>query len=509
MNKARKIIAGLLAVVLAMSMMTSCKLKKGSDEPQESAEEIALKDSLKENDYKGGVNRTLSLKTNVLAVMENMKQNNETIRTENPNTFWNQEGYQDFVVNFLNSDIINDTKYFGEEEEGGWEGVVESLKTTENSFTHLDDKGNYVLNSDTKVLRNEKDDYSVSAPGTLRYNNTDYNGMYNYHILYDCDKDWCKSYAETNFNAPIPSVTAKLYEYARIDKNTFAIQTSKERLVIVLEDSAEDVSIKDRQIKEFYYSKLTDGVRTSFMPYEAVSIEGLDDVYSIEAENKNKIYESYPFVNEKGDLSNLYGKNDSIFLTNDIVGNINGKWAFAEKTLQQAIVYKDGALVVITFNKLSEGYEKFIYTLEGVSDSVVSEIEGMIEIKDLVGLNNQEPVATVPDSTVQETGAPDSSSASGEEESSMPLADTAPGETAEANEPDVTKLGNSSEEDSSSESEGEPTESPAESTTESETTEQPADSTVESAAETADSSSYTEEELKAMLEQIQNSSQSE
>ncbi len=92
----------------------------------------------------------------------------------------------------------------------------------------------------------------------------------------------------------------------------------------------------------------------------------------------------------------------------------------------------------------------------------------------------------------------------------MPLADTAPGETAEANEPDVTKLGNSSEEDSSSESEGEPTEPPAESTTESETTEQPADSRVESAAETADSSSqYTEEELKAMLEQMQNSSQSE
>lgn len=377
-----------IALVMSMAMLSACgNSAELSAEEQENAKLTA---ELQQNDYRGGVIRTGVLQDNVLKIMENMKQNNTVIREDSPNSFWNKEGYQDFVVNFLSSDIITDTQWFNEEETD-WTTTIENFKTYENSFVTMSD-GAYVFKDGVKITRNEKDDYSATSSGDISYDNQNYSGVFNYRILYDCDKDWCKAYATTTLNTNIPEITAQLYEYARIDENTFAIQTSTERLVVVFEEASTDTDLRERTIKEFYYSKLTqDGERTTFEPYEAIDVVDEEtNTYQEGKEYLNEAMSAYPFINQEGDMANCYGKNNSIFLTDDIVANVDGKWVFEDKSLQQAIVYKDGALVVTTYNKLSENYERFIYTLEGSSDKAVSEIEDMVQIQNLVGTHKND-----------------------------------------------------------------------------------------------------------------------
>ena len=55
---------------------------------------------LQQNDYRGGVIRTLTLKDSVLNVMEQMKSNNTAVRETSPNSYWTADGYQDFVSTF-------------------------------------------------------------------------------------------------------------------------------------------------------------------------------------------------------------------------------------------------------------------------------------------------------------------------------------------------------------------------------------------------------------------------
>lgn len=392
-NKLKKATALFLAMTTMAVAMTGCTDKEAEKLAAEQAKIEASNKELRQNDYRGGVLRTLAMKDMVLSLVDEMKANNAYIRKENPNAFWSAEGYQEFVTTFLSYPIIEDTIYFNEEQTD-WDKIVSTMCSVQNSFTKLSD-GAYVLKyPEMLISRIEKDDYSVSnLSGTIN-NNPAYKGMINYRILYDCDKDWCKAYKAISPTTEVPDLTAEMYEYARINNDTYAVQTSKERLVVVFETVSGDTDLKKREIKEFYYSKLVnDGVRTTFTPYEPVDEYDAHTGKPIQENiSLNKLYtEKDKFdntVNEKGDLSFQYGKNDSLFY-ND-VNAINHEWVFEDKSLQQAIVYKDNTLVVTTFNKLSEKYERFIYKRSGVTDETIKEIENMVEINKLVGIKEVE-----------------------------------------------------------------------------------------------------------------------
>jgi hypothetical protein len=390
--KSYKWFAAALAVVCLSCSFTGCGSNTATtEETSEVVVDTATKEVM-QNDYRGGVVRMQALQDEVLSLVEDMKSNNITVRTDNPNSYWTADGYQDFVTNFLSIPIITDTQYFNEEETD-WETIVNTTLTSANSFTVADSDGAYTSAfSSIGFTRNEKDDYSITGVTGNIAGNSLYQGSFNYRILYDCDKDWCKAYKTLTLTADMPEVTAEMFEFARIDNDTFAIQTSKERLVVVLQPVEEDTDIREREIKEFYYSKLTvDGVRTTFEPYETLpEYDEITGAYVSANASKNTLYASTygSTINGKGDLSFYYGKNDSIFY-NDM-SSIGSDWVFEDKGLQQAIVYKDGALVVTTYNKLSENYERFVYKLAGTTDATVAEIEAMVEIKDLVGVQQVE-----------------------------------------------------------------------------------------------------------------------
>ena len=379
------LIARMIASILSVSMVfsfASC----GKKTEAEIAAETATKE-IRLNDYRGGYCRTEAIKNNIVGLMENMKENNTAIRSENPNSYWTRDGYQDFVTNFLNNEIFKETQWFNEEETT-WEQIVSQMSKTESRFTSGNSQDGYSLKSGVSIIRNEKDDYTITGIETKETGDFG-TTMSDYRVLYDCDKDWCKAYMTSTISGQqvdIPSFTYDMSEYGRIDDDTFVIQTDKERLLVKFKSVDSDTDIREREIEEFYYSRLVnDGARTTFKPFSPISIyDSVTKEYVQENDKYNEAMKLYPKLNENGDLSDRYGANDSVFLLQ--MSEITPDWVFEDKSLQQAITYKNGILIVTTYNKLSEKYERFIYALDGADESTIKELENMVSINNLVGI---------------------------------------------------------------------------------------------------------------------------
>lgn len=433
MNKWNKRIASaVLAAGLTFSLV-GCG--SGSAGTQTSNATDKTGQELQQNDYRGGVIRTLTLKDSVLNVMEQMKSNNTAVRETSPNSYWTADGYQDFVSTFLDTPIITDTQWFNEEETD-WDTVISQMASETSSFSAGGDEG-----LTAKVTRNEKDDYSVagvSITDPLLMSSDNSTGLTaNYRILYDCDKDWCKAYATATVDATLPDITTQLFEYQRVDDDTFAIQTNRERLVVVLKpvnadktevatktekkdsqksDTVQYVDMRNREVKEFYYSKLVkDGMRSTFTPYEELPEVESTSATELNANiKKNELMQKYPFMNEYGDVAFYYGEKDSMFF--HAPADMNEKWVFEDKALQQAIVYKDGILVATTYNKLSDSYERFIYARSDADSSITKSLEDMVVINSLVGVVEEAKVSQSPEDTA-DTGENSETDATSEESS--------------------------------------------------------------------------------------------
>ena len=340
---------------------------------------------LLQNDYRGGVMRADVVKNTVLKAIDTLKQGNITIRSDNPNSYWTAEGYQDFVANFFSTSIINDTQWFNEEETD-FETVITQMASTANSFTGKNDNGEYVSRyPQLSVKRNEKDDYEISGATTALKGVTSSTDA-KYRILYDCDKDWCKAIctADINIDAIKNPVTTQMFEYARLDNNTFVIQTETERLVAVFEPTTEDTDLRERQLKEFYYSRLAVNCnRTGFKAFEPLPEVDENEAYSAENAQINATMKNYPYVNQDGEQASYYGAKNSLFLVDK--ANLNKDWVFEDKALQQAISYKDNNLIVLNYNKLAERYEQFVYYKDKAPSD--DEVKKIVDVSKLVGDN--------------------------------------------------------------------------------------------------------------------------
>lgn len=441
----RKLSTIFLAVLCAV-MLTGCDSGTTSKENTSAVIDAATREN-RQNDYRGGVIRTLSLKTNVLAIMDGMKSNNDIIRDGNPNSFWTTNGYQDFVATFLTAPIINDTQWFNEEETD-FATAVNQMFSVANSFTVAGDEGYQAKSSSISPRRNEKDDYSITGLSGNIADNSAYNGSVEYRILYDCDKDWCKAYTTLTIGgSSIPNVTSEMFEYARINNDTFAIQTSNERLLVILEPTDEDTDIRNRKIKEFYYSRLTGGQRTTFVPYESLPDTDEDGKVISENRNKNNMMTKYSLLNDKGDIAVQYGVSNSLF-TGENLAATDYSWVFEDGALQQAIIYKQDMLVVTTYNKLSEKYERFIYSVNAIDENLVAEIEKMVNIEGLVGYVDVKVTVTPSDtpSNADENNSGGNTTSGTESEQS----DTSSSDDTTSSNPDETTNSDTSQSENSS-----------------------------------------------------------
>ena len=143
----------------------------------------------------------------------------------------------------------------------------------------------------------------------------------------------------------------------------------------------------------FRSSKLVqEGMRTTFTPYLPLpeTDEAMGEVLDENVEH-NEYMNEYKGFNENGDIAILYGQHDSVFFIDPADVAIPEKFVFEDQSLQQAICYKDGVLVVTTYNKLSNAYERFTYAmkeLDGkkVDGKIADELEKMVAINKLVGI---------------------------------------------------------------------------------------------------------------------------
>ena len=199
---------GIFAIMLASSvMLAGCGKKDAEKEKAEQAKNVLdeldenwiyKSSSLYQNDYRGSVYRSYVLQKKVLDATEYMKSGNNVIREENPNSYWNIKGYQEFVTNFFTIPIIYDTEDISEESASypTWEDTIARISADTNSFTVAGDEGN-VLKSGITISRNEKDDYTIEGlPWNISSLGSSYNGTLTYRILYDASKDWAKAYAQ-------------------------------------------------------------------------------------------------------------------------------------------------------------------------------------------------------------------------------------------------------------------------------------------------------------------------
>lgn len=410
---------GIFAIMLASSvMLTGCGKdaeKKKEEQVKSTLEKLDEEwkyksSSLYQNDYRGSVYRSYVLQKKVLDATEYMKSGNNVIRDENPNSYWNVKGYQEFVTNFFTIPIIYDTEDISEESEAypTWEDTVARISADTNSFTVAGEEGN-VLKSDITISRNEKDDYTIKGLSwSIKPLNSSYNGTLTYRILYDASKDWAKAYAKMplfSYGSKDIDGTAQIYEVRRIDNNTYVLQTSTERLLVVLKPVEEDTDIRLREVKEFYYSRLrTDIARSTFET--SLLIEGtgryakafnefaekfneeekmgtihfssLEEMWNQQVNEVNSHFSEA--VNEWGDLADRYGENDSIFYASAEDLTNPKLYVFRDTHLQQAFAYKDGVLVVANYNKLNDTYENPIYIAEGSDAKLKDELNALITV---------------------------------------------------------------------------------------------------------------------------------
>lgn len=388
----KKILSVALAIVLCLSI-SGCATTTSSEATGQANSADILTMELQQNDFRGGYTRSTIVRQLVFDIVEEMKGNNEGIRADNPNSYWISSGYQDFVSNFINSPIANDMQWFNEEETT-FEEIQAQMIAVPNSFTKLSE-GAYIKKYDSMLIsRIEKDQYMVSnIQDTWVDGKNKYNGEFTYNALYDCDKDWCKAYCSLDLKAEgIPQVTTDLFEYARASKDIFLIQTSQERLYVKLKPVEGDVDLRERKVEEFYYSRLGNGQRTTFVPFVPYEEEGWETSgYSSEVAQFNRLMASYPIINLEGDLATRYGINDSLFENDVVFRNAPTDWVFEDKALQQTIVYKNGNLVVTTYNKLSKRYEQYIYYYGNKADESVVAITPLNELVGIPPLPEAEP----------------------------------------------------------------------------------------------------------------------
>lgn len=391
-------------VMVAALMLSVSGCGSSSSNPAEQTTADLPTKEIRQNDYRGGVVRTQGIQKAVLDKIEQIKSGNAVIRSENPNTYWSNTDYQDFVLNFLNSQILTDTQWFNEEE-ASWSETLQVIGRNNNSFTEYTNENDYgyKLKSGIKITRNEKDDYSVSGISKYYSLFTSEQAL-NYRILYDCDKDWCKAYANINIGINgFSPVTMELYEYRRITDDIYVIQTNTERVLAIYEPAEKDTDLRDRVLSEFYYSRLaTGGYRTSFKPSEYLNEYDTNSaVIQSNVRMNDSIEAYYGICNTDGDNSRTYGVNDSVFymdfpvsqgaLKEDFKAQFINDWIYADNSMQQAIWLKDGILCVVTWNKLSNVYETFTYSPTGTAESMIKSVSDTVETDTFVGTKYRIP----------------------------------------------------------------------------------------------------------------------
>lgn len=326
----------LLSILLICTSIFTAACSKTTEDPEIIEEEQIVE--IARNDYYGGVQRISKIQTDTYQLIQNLQSSNYNIIQGNPTDYWSDPNYFFFDFNPCSSAYMPYTIYLNETDE--WDTILSQVAMA------------YGENYDTSVEKQDVNKYKISSYGVFYAPDTqDMRTITNHlYCYYDAGHDYLQMRERTvpfNFNE-INGYEEGLYEFARLDKNSFVIQTEKERLYIHYNDNNE--------IQEFYYSLLDESQDRESL------INALEELQS----QNPDVWDVYI----DGRMTNHYlSSYDSIFQN---IENIDEHWVLEEPNVNQYIIYRNHTLTCAIQNYLTKNIEIF---------KVKEPIPGAVEIK--------------------------------------------------------------------------------------------------------------------------------
>lgn len=376
----RRILCLSLSALIISTMLVGCTTSNGEagasgNEVVNTTENIEVN----QNDYRGAVMRTEAIKGNIMNIVNEFNGRNSAIVTENPSSYWDSDAYKYLSLNFLNSDIAQQTIFFNETETD-W-ATVDSA--TRGLFS--DEEGNMLV-SEYLLVREMENQYNLSYKQSGLYawfQNRTATFVNNISVLYDANHDWARATrTRKEIYGTSPLVNDGIFEYARLGNNSFAIQTETERLYVVYEDTLYDEAnaselltnpLANKEIVYFAYSRLNGEILPQ---YYAVDFDENTGEYIIHF--GNEVNNSID-VDTDGNYVRQYNPCDSMFLNIESVGT---DWVLEQNGLfSQVLIYENGNLTVKTLNELSEQLEYTIFHADGTTESG---IEIPVSVEDII-----------------------------------------------------------------------------------------------------------------------------
>ena len=318
-----------------------------------------------QNDWQGGFYRLVGLLNDVAESIKFLDDYNYETEMGNPLDYWSEDTFHYLHFDPLYSESLALSSYFNEYED--FSIAQESI------YNILYEKGhNYI-----SISKLNKHDYEIKYTG---YVPGPYGSQTEYtqnitECIYDAEHDYLRLMSisnSPNFDLPY---CYEMYEYARINSNTYAVQTKNERLYAEYDD--------DGNIKSFHYSQLGDSTPLTADSWNEwyVYLSELAECNTDMAKYFNRIIyvenpDRYTLCNDSMFL-NVEGCNPAwvtektecdlcggLGIISDIENDVNIECGYCDGTgknnnYTSVITFEDNTLTVSVYNKLLQKYEGF------------------------------------------------------------------------------------------------------------------------------------------------------
>ena len=337
-----------IVLILTSLLLAGCKDKSGSETEQQAT----VTPQPEANDYNGALGRIGRISGDAQTIISSYMENAKAVMEQNPTDYWTVSDFFHINLEFPDLTAREHTEYLNER--ATWEETYNLVyKTFLNSEGKLSPKS-------LSITRNSEGDYTVYFKD---YVDTPRGRVFTdrtVNCIYDASHDWLRTYVLDYSKTDKVNFLDYLIEYARLENDTFLVQTQKERFACTYNP--------DGTVKSFWYSQLN--AKKDRAKYHPYIVTEPDIPVSLSGEPTKAI--EYVDVDTTGKNLNIYDSDDTIFTRLSSFDSDSGfsidtekvkAWVFEEPTTLVSASYEDGILTVQKINELSGELE--VYKVSG------------------------------------------------------------------------------------------------------------------------------------------------
>ncbi len=327
--------------------------------------------NLYDNDFRGSVLREINVLTDATNLLGEIEEKNSSIKDEHPSDFWSSSEFAYLSTALVDDSMLSNLYQINETDD--WTQVESTVSSAYADAIENGEMENFSL------IRDGANEYTLSYDNYEEYEWLSSDGAPIHHeikITYDANHDWTQVAEYITYNDS--TILTHLFEYGRY-KNTYIIQTDKERLVATYKDVYEEN--EEESVQEDGSSVTTTTAVLVGKQIEKLYFASLDgenfkrNVFSYDDTDDMNVY-TYGFesgaVTRDFELANQYGLTDSIFPR---ISEIGKDFVTEEGDYSRLLVYEDGKLTAKVKNTLAGQIESFVFDKNGKCTRSLEEIE--------------------------------------------------------------------------------------------------------------------------------------